>query len=347
MQPTSAHYTSDRHTLILLVNLGTPLNPGKSAVRRYLTEFLNDPRVIDLPWLGRKLLVNGIIVPFRAGKSSAIYRQVWTEEGSPLLLYGEQLAAKLQVQVGDKADVKLAMRYQQPSLEKVLNGVKYSNYKQLIIFPLYPQYASSTTGSTYEEIMRIVSRWWVIPEMHFIGQYFRDKAYQDALKATASEYDPAHYDHVLMSFHGLPERQVDKVYAEGLCSDRDCEKEYNRDNRYCYKAACYETARLLADNLGLSKEHYTVCFQSRLGKKWLEPFTEDVIKKRAATGDKRLLAFAPAFTADCLETSVEIGVEYDELFRELGGETLQLVPSLNDSDPWVQGIAQILSRYLD
>ncbi|MEQ8625721.1 MAG: ferrochelatase [Vicingaceae bacterium] len=328
---------------VLLINLGTPDEPKVGAVRRYLFEFLNDPRVIDLPWLLRKILVNLIIVPFRAFGSTKIYKQLWTDEGSPLIIYGEEVKGMLQKQLGEDFGVHLAMRYQNPSMEKVMGEMRLLNYKKLIIIPLFPHYASASSGSAMEKAMRILSKWWVIPEISMLSQYWDHPAYIGAFVERAKQYNMEEYDHVLFSYHGLPERHVDKVYDDGVpCADHNCENEITEDNKYCYKATCYATTRLLAEKLGIPKEKYTVAFQSRLDNKWLEPFSDKVVEERAKMGDKKILAFSPAFVADCLETTVEIGIEYQEIFEEQGGEKVQLVESLNAHPMWVDGLEQMV-----
>lgn len=324
-------------TGVLLVNLGTPDDAKIGAVRRYLFQFLNDPRVIDLPWLLRKFLVNLIIVPFRAAGSTKIYKQLWTEQGSPLIIYGESVQQKLQAKLGEDFAVHLAMRYQNPSMEKVLGEMRTLNYEKIIIVPLFPHYASASSGSAMEKAMKIISKWWVIPELSIISQFWDHPKFIDAFVARAKQYDIESYDHILFSYHGLPERHVDKVYEDGTpCKDHDCETELTDDNKYCYKATCYATTRLLAEKLNIPKEKYTVAFQSRLDKKWLEPFSDEIVEERAKKGDKRILAFSPAFIADCLETTVEIGIEYQEIFEEHGGEKVQLVESLNDHPIWIE-----------
>jgi ferrochelatase len=330
-------------TGVLLVNLGTPDSPSVKDVRSYLSQFLNDPRVIDIPWLARKILVNLIIVPFRAPKSAAIYKKLWTENGSPLLYFSNKVTALLQQELGTDYDVHLAMRYKNPSIPSVLEVMRKKNYSRIIVLPMFPQYASASTGSAFDEVMRVLRTWWVIPDVKFISQYYDDPGFIEALVARGKQYDTNAYDHILFSYHGLPERQVDKVYSEGLCSDHDCENEITEENKFCYKATCYATTRLLAERLNISKERYTVCFQSRLDKKWLEPFSDKVVEECARKGMKRILVFSPAFTADCLETIIEIGDEYQEIFKEHGGEKVQLVESLNDHPLWIGCLKQLIS----
>lgn len=331
-------------TAILLLQLGTPDSPKKSDVRSYLTQFLNDERVIDISWLARKLLVNGIIVPFRAGNSSKLYKAIWDEKtGSPLLMHTKALAEKLQIAVGDNYKVEFAMRYKNPSMDSVLERMKQQGYHKIIVFPLYPQYASSSTGSSLQRFMEIVSKWWVIPEIKIISQYYVNPSYIDCIVNRAKKYDLTKYDHILFSYHGLPERQVDKVYTDGyLCKDHHCEDELNDTNAYCYKAGCYSTTKSIVDKLQIPSEKYTVAFQSRLDNKWLTPFSDKVVEELAKKGAKNILVFSPAFTADCLETIYEIGTEYQEIFHTHGGEKVQLVESLNSGDDWVNTIKEIV-----
>lgn len=329
-------------TGVLLINLGTPDSPSVSDVRSYLSQFLNDPRVIDSPPLLRMLLVNLIIVPFRAPKSAKVYKDLWDEKGSPLLYHSEKVARDLEQSLGAEYEVHLAMRYKNPNIKDVLEQMKKKYYSKIVVLPMFPQYASASTGSAYELVMKEVSKWWVIPEIKFVGQYYDHPKFIDAIIDRASKYKLDEYDHILFSYHGLPTRQVDKVYNEGLCSDRDCEHEITQENQYCYKATCYATTRLLAEKLQLEENDYTVCFQSRLDKNWLEPFSDKVVEQKAKEGARKLLVFSPAFTADCLETVIEIGDEYQEIFEEHGGEKVQLVESLNDHPLWVSCLKDLV-----
>ena len=304
-------------TGVLLIQLGTPDSPSTSDVRTYLTEFLNDRRVIDIPWLARKILVNGIIVPFRAPKSAKIYKELW-EHGngkSPLLTHTQTVQKLVQERFNaTEVTIEMAMRYQNPSMDSVLERMRKVNYDQLIILPLFPQYASASSGSAIEKAMSIISKWWVIPEVKIISQFWDKDGYIDSIVDRAKSFDWKEYDHVLFSYHGLPERQVDKVYdGSDLCSDQPCETEMNDENKFCYKATSYATTRLIAEKLQMPEEKYTVCFQSRLDKKWLTPFSDKVVEEWGKKGAKKLLVFSPAFVADCLETIIEIGGEYQEI----------------------------------
>ncbi len=334
-------------TGILLIQLGTPDSPSVPHVRKYLREFLNDARVIDIPWIARKMLVNLIIVPFRAPKSAKIYQKLWTENGSPLLFYSERLTQKLQKMLGDAYEVELAMRYQSPSMDEVLEKMRKRNYNRILILPLFPHYASATSGSAADKAMKIIKKWWVIPEVKIITQFWDDEGYLDAFTERGRQYNINDYDHVIFSFHGLPVRQVDKVYVDGKpCSDHNCEIEISEENKYCYKAQCYATTRALAERLNIPAGKYTVSFQSRLDKDWLTPFTDKIVIEQAEKGAKKLLVFSPAFVADCLETLIEIGDEYQQLFKEHGGEKVQLVESLNDNDNWAAAVKNLIEKNL-
>ena len=329
---------------VLLVNLGTPDSPKTSDVRSYLFQFLNDKRVIDIAWLLRKILVNGIIVPFRAPKSAKVYKELWTDRGSPIIYHTDDLTKKLKEELGEEFHVEYAMRYKSPSLKKTLESWEGKNFEQIIILPLFPHYASATNGSVIEESMNVIKKWWVIPELSFVTQFYDHEFYLKGFEEQGNKHDFKEYDHVLFSFHGLPERHVDKVYDEGLCQDNDCEQGVTEANNFCYKATCYETAIQLAKRFNLKEEDYSVGFQSRLGRGWIEPFSDKIIEDLGKNGAKKILVFSPAFVADCLETTIEIGDEYQELFEEFGGEKVQLVESLNSSDTFVKGLKEMILK---
>lgn len=329
---------------VLLVNLGTPDSPEVKDVRKYLDQFLMDERVIDINAFNRTLLVKGIIVPFRSPKTSKLYKEIWDENGSPLLYYSKIQAALVQEKLGDEYHVELAMRYQNPSIQSALDKLKAGLVESIKVIPLFPQYASASSGSVIQSVMEIVSKWTTIPPVSFVNSFHDNELMLDVFAENAMKYQPETYDHVLFSFHGLPERQLLKCDHTGnYCLKKDnCCETLNDTNKFCYSAQGHDTARLLADRLNISRENYTVCFQSRLGKEpWVQPYTTDVLKKLAAEGKKRLLVFSPAFVADCLETLYEITVEYHEEFKALGGEHVQLVESLNDHPKFINAIAEM------
>jgi protoporphyrin/coproporphyrin ferrochelatase len=331
-------------TAVILVNLGTPDSPRLSDVRRYLFQFLNDRRVIDLPWLLQKILVNLIIVPFRAPGSTKLYKRLWSEKGSPLLYYSEYVAEELKNRMGERYTIFNAMRYGNPDLKMILKQVEKQTFKKIIILPLFPQYASATTGSVFELMMKQMSSWKTFPDIQMLSSFQDHPVFINAFAAQGQKYDVASYDHVLFSFHGLPMRQINKLHPKKNCKNCTCNIETLPEGKLCYMAACYETARLIADKMGLAKTSYSVSFQSRLSNNWMSPFTDKVLTEMAKNGTKRILVFAPSFVADCLETKVEIEYEYGELFLEHGGEHLQMVESLNDNKAWIDGLEQLITE---
>jgi ferrochelatase len=312
-----------------------------------LREFLSDPRVLDINAALRWFLVNCIIVPTRGPKSAKLYKEIWTEKGSPLLFHSKEVRQKLQQELNDDYVVELAMRYQSPSIEKALQKFKSPQFDKIIVIPLFPQYASASTGSVQEEVMRNLSQWQIVPHIEFINSYCDNPDFIQAWVERASAYNLAEYDHFVFSFHGLPQRQMQKAdYSGNHCiANKDCCKIYGEKNRFCYSAQCYETARLIAERLGIATDKYIVTFQSRLGRDpWLLPYTDFELKALATEGKKRVLVFAPAFVSDCLETIYEIGVEYQELFEEAGGEKVQLVESLNAHPAWIKTLKNIVTQ---
>lgn len=330
--------------VVILVNIGTPEKPERKYVRRYLREFLNDPRVIDIPALARWMLVNLIIVPFRTIRSTRLYKKLWTTNGSPLLIYGRQATEKLQNELGDRYEVKLAMRYQKPHLGDILEKTKQKPVEKITIFPLFPHYASATTGSILDFSMKELRTWHIIPNVKFIHQFYDHPLFLESYVARINEYDIHAYDHIIMSYHGLPLRQINKAHQGYQCEHKACTKQMLPAYKNCYQATCYDTSRKLAERLNLKKQDYSVTFQSRLSKNWLEPFTDKKIEELAKTGCKKLLVVCPAFVADCLETIIEIEDEYSTMFANLGGERLTLVKSLNDHPGWIKAMANIVTK---
>ena len=331
---------------VLLINLGSPDKPTIPSVWKYLRQFLMDARVIDVPWILRFLLVNFIIIPFRVKNSTKEYKKMWKMHGkSPLIKNTDSLTKKLKLKYSDKYDFYFAMRYQNPSIDDALEKIYAKNYDELIILPLYPQYASASSGSTIEYCNKIINKWWNFPKITIISNFFNDQSYINCIVENAKKFEIENYDHILFSYHGLPERHVDKTYVnKTLCADNECEKEITDDNKFCYKAMCYETTKLIAKELVLSEEQYSVTFQSRLDDKWLKPYTDNEIIKLAQSGKSKVLIFSPAFVSDCLETIVEINEANKEDFIKKGGEKFDLVPSLNDNDKWVDSIITIIEN---
>lgn len=329
---------------VLLLNLGTPDSPKVPDVRKYLREFLMDEKVIDIPFIPRWLLVNLIIAPFRGPKSAKEYEKVWTPKGSPLLFHTVDLTEKVAKLLGDQYFVRFAMRYQTPSTASVLEEFRKEGIEEIKVIPLYPQYAEATTGSTIDEVNRIVSKWDKKPKLDYVKQFYDNPKLIDVIASKAKVWmEKTEYDHYLFSFHGLPERQIKKSSVNNYCqlSEKCCSKICTA-NKYCYRSNCYATTRAIAQKLELSEDQYSICFQSRLGKEeWIKPYAEDTLKRLAKEGKKKVLAFSPAFVADCLETTVEVGQEYKEEFLEEGGEQWDLVESLNSDDLWAECVVEL------
>ncbi len=331
---------------ILLVNLGTPDSPSTANVRKYLKQFLMDGRVIDVNPVLRNVLVKGVIVPFRGPKSAKLYKEIWNDDtGSPLMHYSILQAKALQAQLGDSYQVELAMRYQSPSIKSALDKLRDAQVDSIKVIPMFPHYASASTGSVMQDVMEQISQWLTIPHVSFVNSFYNHPLMIKTFVENGRKYQPETYDHVLFSFHGLPQRQLVKSdHSQQHCQKiTDCCKIINENNKFCYSAQCYNTAQLIAQELQITNDKYTVCFQSRLGKTpWVQPYTNEVLKECAAKGYKKLLVFCPAFVADCLETVYEVTVEYGEEFKEMGGQHLQLVESLNDNPMWIEALEDIV-----
>jgi ferrochelatase len=340
--------TTNKKIGLLLVNLGTPKSPQPGDVYTYLNEFLTDGRVIDFPWVPRQLLVRGIIVPFRYKNSSRTYQAIWDpKKGSPLMYHSLGLLEKVKARVPENVVVELAMRYQEPSIKQGLEKLRQQQVDEVIIFPLYPHYASSSTGTVHQKVMEIISTWQNIPGLRLINSYCDHPAFVASILEKVARHDLSQYDHVLFTYHGIPVRHIRKADETGShCynhgKDSSCCAHLSSVNRFCYRAQSFATTRALVQALGLKEGSYSTAFQSRLGKEeWIQPYTSDVIEQLAKAGKKKVLVISPAFTADCLETIFEVGVEYQEEFEHHGGEKLQLVDSLNDSDTWADAVVKI------
>ena len=328
---------------ILLINIGTPDKPDVPSVRRYLKEFLIDPRVVDLPFIVRWILLHGIILPTRPKKTARAYQAIWQKEGSPLLLHSQALVAQLQQELGSSYAVALGMRYGQPSIASALDTLLALNCDEIRILPLFPQYASAATGSAIEVVMDYFRHKQVIPKLTFGGDFFDAPFFIQAQAALAesslAEFKP---DHWLLSYHGLPlQHVIASESGEVACDRKHACPTLNKHNRFCYRAQCYATSRALATRLGLSEADYTVAFQSRLGRvPWIKPYTDEELIALRAKGVNHLAVICPSFVADCLETLEEIGLRAKEQWLSLGGQSLQLVPCVNNHPIWVEGLAK-------
>lgn len=324
--------TKDRG--FLLINVGTPESTSVSDVRRYLREFLSDKRVIDLPAALRWLLLNFIILPLRPRKSAEAYRAIWTSAGSPLLLYTRQLAERVQQHTSVK--VKFAMRYGNPSIASVLREFENEGIRSIRVLPLYPQYASASTASSIAELYECAARMNDPLEFDILPPFFEDGGFIEAQARLIAPVLP-NTDHVLFSFHGLPERQISRSAGPGCHTEGCCENPGER-LRMCYRAQSFRTARALADRLKI--QSYSVSFQSRLGKTpWIKPYTDHVIQELGARGG-RLAVVCPSFVSDCLETLEEINIRARADFLKAGGKEFHYVPCVNAEASWVTRVAQ-------
>jgi len=315
---------------ILLVNLGTPDAPTPKAVRAYLAEFLWDRRVVGIPRLLWWLILHGLILRIRPRRSATAYQSIWTDAGSPLLVYSKRLAAALQQKFSSSGiQVELAMRYGSPSIIDGLQRLKEKNAQRILMLPLYPQYCATTTASVFDAVADCFKDMRFIPELRTINQYCDDTHYIDAVAKQISNHWQNHGkgEHLLFSFHGLPQRNFDLG-----------------DPYYCF---CHKTTRLVAEQLGLCQDDYTLVFQSRFGKaKWLQPYCESTLISLAENGVKQVDVICPGFAADCLETLEEISIRYGERFVTAGGERLNYIPALNDSDAHIEALFALLNRHL-
>jgi ferrochelatase len=329
---------------VLLLNLGTPDAPTKPAVRRYLAEFLSDPRVIDLPAPARWLLLHGLILRTRPRRSAAQYRSIWTEAGSPLLVHSRALREGVARALGPGFRVELAMRYGRPDVASALDALCDAGVDRIVALPLFPQYSEAATGSALARVREVLAARRDAPPLLVREDFFDDPGFIAAFSEVARPVlDAFRPDHVLLSYHGLPERQVRALDASGRhCLVRDdCCAAVGDVNRRCYRAQCFATSRALVASLGLSEREHSTCFQSRLGgSAWIRPYTDVRLAELAQQGVKRVAVLCPAFVADCLETLEEIQIRAREQWRELGGDDLALVPSLNARPRWVETLAE-------
>lgn len=328
---------------VLLVNLGSPESPSTKDVRVYLREFLMDERVIDVPFLLRKFLIECIILPTRPKKSAAAYQSIWWDEGSPLIVLSERLKAKLKPKV--TADIELGMRYGKMSIEAGIDKLveRNSEIETIHLVPLYPHYAMSSYETVVAKAAEIMEKKHPHLKMETLPPFYKDPDYINALSSNIKTHLTEDYDHILFSYHGIPERHVKKSDPTGehCLNCENCCEVPNKAHATCYRHQVHETTKAVAQVLNLDKEKYSVSFQSRLGKDpWLKPYSDFEIIRFAEEGKKRLLVVCPAFVSDCLETIEEIGMEAKHEFLEAGGESFKLIPCLNTDEEWVDTLAK-------
>jgi ferrochelatase len=332
---------------VLLINLGSPESTSVKDVRTYLREFLSDSRVIDAPTWQRWLVLNLFILPFRPRRSAHAYEKIWTAEGSPLVVVSGHQQQLLQEKV--TIPVYLAMRYGNPSIVSVLKDIAQQGISELFVMPLYPHYAMSSFETVVVEVMDQIQLHGLNIKVDLLQPFYRDPEYIHSLHLSAQPYLDKHWDHLLFSFHGIPQRHLrksDPSHAHCLCTPDCCMREHPA-HATCYRSQCYATARAFARAAGIAADRYSVSFQSRLGRDpWITPYTDFVVKELAENGVKQLLVMTPSFVTDCLETLEEVAMTYADDFKAAGGEQLTLVPCLNTHPSWIQFLVNKVADWL-
>jgi ferrochelatase len=333
---------------VLLVNLGSPDSPSVSDVRRYLSEFLMDPRVLDVPWPVRFCVVHFGILPTRPKQASHAYQSIWTKDGSPLVAISRRVLESVQKRV--RIPVALAMRYQNPTIESALAGLREQHVDDLLLIPLFPQFAMSSFETAVERVKEVAAR--VIPGMRLQVQapFGSAPGYISALLASASDYLKQDYDHLLFSFHGLPERHIRKADPTGThCLHRpDCCQVSSPAHATCYRAQCFATVKAFVEKAHIPREKYSVAFQSRLGRDpWLSPYTDHELAKFPGRGVKKLFVICPAFVSDCLETLEEIGIRGRDTFLQAGGKEFAQIPCMNEHPLWIEALEGMIGRFVE
>lgn len=320
---------------ILLINLGSPNSTQVKDVRIYLREFLMDKRVIDVPWILRKMIVELGILPKRPQQSAKLYESIWWKEGSPLVVISQRVKEKLQNKVN--IPVALAMRYQYPSIKQGIQELADKGVNEVLVIPLYPQYAMSTTETVVEKVKEVSRKYFKKVNFEYLPPFYKDKEYLKVLASSIKEKLPQDIDLLLFSYHGVPERHILKTDAFGQCKIGDCCFQQGLEShKFCYRHQCYYTTEEIRKLLGLEKSKVKQTFQSRLGKNpWLRPYTDETLAKFPPEGIKKIAVIAPAFVSDCLETLEEIATEGKHIFLENGGTEFTYIECINDKEQWI------------
>ncbi len=319
-------------TGVLITNLGTPDAPTPAALRTYLAEFLSDPRVIEVPKFLWWFVLHGIILRTRPKNSAALYEKVWTDEGSPLLSVSkkqvEGIQKLLDEQFSGTIKVELAMRYGNPSIESGLDKLRAANARQIIILPLYPQYSAATTASTFDAVADQLKKWRWVPELRMVNHYHEDEGYIDAIANSIKQHwqDKGQAEKLVFSYHGMPQHYIDAGDP--------------------YFDECNQTSKSIVEKLGINDDEWITTFQSRFGpRKWLQPYTDVIVKKLAENGTKHVQIICPGFSTDCLETIEEIDIQNRAFFTEAGGEKFSYIPALNDNEEHIQALSNIVIQH--
>lgn len=336
---------------VVLLNLGTPAEPTAAGLREFYRYFFSDPYVFDMNPVGRWLLRNLIILPFRAPRVARDYAKIWMDEGSPLKVYADRMQASVQETfdaAGEKVLVRNGMAYSQPFVRDVMAELERDGVREILLLPMFPQYSSATTESIFAEVKKAAARWQAAPTLHFVPDLFSEPAFIRAWAVLIARHLEAEsVDHIVFSYHGVPEKTIKKADARDVCKFGNCCQRITDDNRYCYRMQCVQTTESIVRALGWEKTKYSFAFQSRFGPlPWLQPYLDDHLANLVEKGTRRVAVVTPSFISDCLETLFEIGIEYREQFEEAGGERFVLVPNLNDEPAWFASVAEIARKHL-
>ncbi|MSR10209.1 MAG: ferrochelatase [Gammaproteobacteria bacterium] len=336
---------------VLLLNLGTPAAPTTKGLRDFYKYFFADPYVFDMNPLGRWMLRNLIIQPFRAPKTAKAYASIWMEGGSPLKVYADRLQQSVQAAfaaAGDDVVVLNGMAYSAPFIGESMQALEAQGVSDILVLPLFPQYSTATTASVFHGVKQAAARWRVAPQLRFVNDLYAEPEFIAAWAQLIRQHlQPGTVDHVIFSYHGLPERAITKIDTAGVCQFGNCCQRISDQNRLCYRAQCVATTNGVVDTLGWNSDFYSLAFQSRFGRQvWIQPYLEQHILEQVQLGRKRIAIVTPSFVSDCLETIHEIGIEYRHQFEQAGGEFFQLLPNLNDDAQWLAAVHQIARKRL-
>lgn len=336
---------------VVLLNLGTPAEPTPEGLREYYRHFFSDPYVFDFNPLGLWLLRNLIILPFRAPRIAKDYEQIWMDDGSPLKVYADRMQASVQQAfnaAGEDVLVRNAMAYSKPFVAETMAELEQAGATEIVLLPMYPQYSTATTESVFNDVRQAAKKWQVAPKLHFVNDLFTEPAFIRAWTERINGFlEQESIDHVVFSYHGVPEKTIKKADKAQVCKFGSCCQQITDSNRYCYRMQCVQTTEAIVKSLGWDKDKYSFAFQSRFGPlPWLQPYLDEHLANLVKSGVKRVAVVTPSFISDCLETLFEIGVEYKEEFEEAGGEHFALVPNLNDDPAWFAAVHEMAHKHL-
>ena len=341
---------------ILILNVGTPAEPTARGLRQFYKFFFSDPFVFDMPGWSRWLLRNFIILPFRAPKTAKDYKKIWLENGSPLKVYTEELCENLQKSLDPSKNrivVAMGMAYSEPFISDTMSRLQRQGVRDILILPLFPQYSTATTGSLIHGVEQAAAKWEEVPRMVMVDDLYSELAFVNAWASLINKHLPrdnpgTNVEHVIFSYHGLPEKNIKKADENNYCEFGSCCDVINEKNQSCYRAQCMQTTRSIVAALGWREDFYSIAFQSRFGRDpWIQPYLDEHLIQLAGRGVKRVAVATPSFVSDCLETIHEIGIEYRKLFIEHGGEELILIPNLNNDENWFSAVVQIIENHLN